>query len=63
MPVNLHGKNSVLLMALRMGVQLDVFKTIRDNQNHATTTQQIASESGASVVLVGRSPLSYQSPY
>ncbi|KAI3004886.1 hypothetical protein CBS147346_4687 [Aspergillus niger] len=44
--------NSVLLMALRMGVQLDVFKTIRDSQSHVTTTQQIADKSGASVVLV-----------
>lgn len=50
-------------MALRMGVQLDVFKTIRDSQSHVTTTQQIADKSGASVVLVGRSPLSYQSLY
>ncbi|RAL01564.1 sterigmatocystin 8-O-methyltransferase precursor [Aspergillus ibericus CBS 121593] len=44
--------NSVLLMALRMGVQLGVFTAIRDNQGQTTTTQQIADKSGASVVLV-----------
>ncbi|PWY72486.1 sterigmatocystin 8-O-methyltransferase precursor [Aspergillus sclerotioniger CBS 115572] len=44
--------NSVLLMALRMGVQLGAFTAIRDNQGHATTTQQIANKSGASVALV-----------
>ncbi|GKZ32751.1 hypothetical protein AbraIFM66950_002370 [Aspergillus brasiliensis] len=44
--------NSVLLMALRMGVQLGAFTTLKDNQNLATTTQQIADKSGASVVLV-----------
>ncbi|PYH99493.1 sterigmatocystin 8-O-methyltransferase precursor [Aspergillus ellipticus CBS 707.79] len=44
--------NSVLPMALRMGVQLDAFRAICDDQGQGTTTQQIADRSGASVVLV-----------
>ncbi|OGM43362.1 hypothetical protein ABOM_008722 [Aspergillus bombycis] len=46
--------NPVLLMALRMGVQLGVFRMICDHQEEGTTTEQIASQSGASVLVVGQ---------
>ncbi|KAF7590961.1 hypothetical protein BBP40_002213 [Aspergillus hancockii] len=46
------GKNPVLLMALRMGVQLGVFQAIRDGQGDGVTTQQLAEKSGASDIVV-----------
>ncbi|KAE8367887.1 O-methyltransferase-domain-containing protein [Aspergillus caelatus] len=44
--------NPVLLMALRMGVQLGVFQIIRDHQGEGATTEQIAHQSGASIIVV-----------
>ncbi|KNG80970.1 hypothetical protein ANOM_010986 [Aspergillus nomiae NRRL 13137] len=46
--------NPVLLMALRMGVQLGVFRMICDRQEEGTTTEQMAAQSGASVIVVGQ---------
>ncbi|KAB8223103.1 O-methyltransferase-domain-containing protein [Aspergillus novoparasiticus] len=43
--------NPVLLTAIRMGVQLDVFQMIRDHQGEGATTEQIASQSGASFIV------------
>ena len=40
-------------MALRMGVQLGVFRMICDRQEEGTTTEQMAAQSGASVIVVG----------
>lgn len=40
-------------MALRMGVQLGVFQIIRDHQGAGATTEQIADQSGASIIVVG----------
>lgn len=36
-----------------MGVQLGVFQMIRDHQGEGATTEQIASQSGASLIVVG----------
>ncbi|KAB8276627.1 O-methyltransferase-domain-containing protein [Aspergillus minisclerotigenes] len=44
--------NPVLLTAIRMGVQLGVFQMIRDHQGEGATTEQIASQSGASLIVV-----------
>lgn len=40
-------------MALRMGVQLDVFTTINSHEVAGTTTQEIAEKAGASPIVVG----------
>ncbi|BAE55269.1 unnamed protein product [Aspergillus oryzae RIB40] len=48
----LPGNNPVLLTAIRMGVQLGVFQMIRDHQGEGATTEQIASQSGASLIVV-----------
>ncbi|KAI9044585.1 sterigmatocystin 8-O-methyltransferase precursor [Aspergillus affinis] len=44
--------NCALPMAIRMGVQLGAFKMIAGSHSQGTTSQQIARESGASVILV-----------
>ncbi|KAL2863975.1 S-adenosyl-L-methionine-dependent methyltransferase [Aspergillus lucknowensis] len=44
--------NPVVLMALRLGVQIGVFRIIRDHQAGQATTQEIAEQSGASPVLL-----------
>ncbi|KAF7712281.1 Demethylsterigmatocystin 6-O-methyltransferase [Penicillium ucsense] len=41
-----------LLMSLRMGVQLEAFRAIRDGLDRGITTAQIAKRSGASVFVV-----------
>jgi hypothetical protein len=45
--------NPALLMALRVGVDFDVFRSISDEREEGATTQSIADKSGASFIVVG----------
>jgi hypothetical protein len=45
--------NPALLMALRVGVDLDVFQTISNSLKQGATTRSIADKSGASFSVVG----------
>jgi hypothetical protein len=45
--------NPALLMAVRVGVDLDVFRSISDAREEGATTQSIADKSGASFIVVG----------
>lgn len=44
-------------MALRMGAQLGIFRTINEQQVEGATTQEIAEKAGASPIAVGILPL------
>jgi hypothetical protein len=48
--------NPPLLMALRVGVDLNIFQTICEGKGEGVTTQSIAEKSGASFVVVGMFP-------
>ncbi|KAL4761102.1 S-adenosyl-L-methionine-dependent methyltransferase [Aspergillus foveolatus] len=44
--------NPPLLMALRIGVDLDIFQTVCEDKGEGVTTQNIAEKSGASFIIV-----------
>ncbi|KAL4879447.1 sterigmatocystin 8-O-methyltransferase precursor [Aspergillus karnatakaensis] len=46
--------NLAVPLALRMGVQLEVFTAIRDHQGEGATTQAIAGRTGASPIVVSQ---------
>lgn len=48
-------QNLAVPLALRMGVQLEIFTELRDHQGEGATTQAIAGKTGASPVVVGAS--------
>jgi hypothetical protein len=48
--------NPPLLMALRVGVDLDIFQIICEDEGEGVTTQSIAEKSGASLMVVGMFP-------
>lgn len=48
--------NPPLLMALRIGVDLDIFQTVCEDKGEGVTTQSISEKSGASLIVVGMFP-------
>ena len=44
-------------MALRLGIDLGIFRALIDNNNIAMSTEELASKSQAEMLLIGKSKL------